>query len=77
MNQWGLTKDSNSISNIDHELSEIVHFISTFSGQSGSPIILRDETDKIVMIGLHKGGIDCEDKGNNYNKGVLLNEFMI
>jgi V8-like Glu-specific endopeptidase len=41
--------------------------IDTSGGQSGSPILIKEKTDKYSAIGIHKGYA-----GNNYNIGFLL-----
>lgn len=67
-------KSINQIVRLNHKKSRIEHRMSTFEGQSGSPIIaIHDEGFSI--IGIHKGG--CQSKNEKFNVGRLMTETIV
>lgn len=52
----------------------IYYDVDTTSGQSGSPL-LTVINQKLVAMGIHKGGSDIANDNGNY--GVVLNPYNI
>lgn len=55
--QYGLIRSNERIVSIDTKEGVILHKISTVAGQSGAPIILIDQNEKMWIVGVHKGGV--------------------
>ena len=55
VNQFGAS-DTGKVEKIVKKRSELQYRISTLPGQSGAPIIMRDN-DSLKIVGIHKGGV--------------------
>ena len=52
--QYGLTRKGYVLDLLE-EAGYIIHRISTEKGQSGAPVIKKDEKDRQTVIGIHVG----------------------
>ena len=63
VDQWGLIR-SNRVLIINKEKGKILYDISTEEGQSGASIINIDASERLSIIGIHKGGVLTEINGS-------------
>ena len=54
--QFGLAK-TGQVLEVNSRKAELIHMISTKGGQSGAPIIMEDSQGKLLIVGIHKGGV--------------------
>lgn len=76
--QYGLSRVG-KIGEIRETKGEIIHFISTLEGQSGAPIVMINKDNSIIVVGIHKGGIETKLKGRRVlaNVGRLIDIELI
>ena len=82
--QYGLTRTGN-ILDVYPEAGYMVHRISTEAGQSGAPVIMIQNNNRMIIVGIHVG--TPEEKSSKYqeefpelkkvNIAKLINKMMI
>ena len=78
MFQLGLTL-SGSVTAVRKDQDDIVHTISTEPGQSGAPLLIKDSSNNLRIVGVHKGGVKTKVGGRlvEGNSARLVTSEMI
>lgn len=74
LHQNGLTGSPRMVESFRRDKRDILYTLSTIHGQSGAPILLIRKDNPPVIIGIHKGSVHVNDKGQKqlYNCGKHL-----